>query len=105
MLRAHNRLLLLQYKFSGGDFGKQYDPLGACNNDGSSNPEEVADAVFVGCFKGVFGERTMKFEYKNKETLTNEVKSVGERRSHTFLWRNPFFFVGGGEGGKIASLG
>lgn len=96
MLRAHNRLLLLllQYKYSGGDFGKQYDPLGKCNEE-SPHPEDVDNAVlYYGGFKDVFGERAMNFADKNRETLTNEVVSVGNRESLTLLWRYSFSGVG-----------
>lgn len=76
-----NHLLLLQYGYSGGDFGGDYNPLDACDGEPSPPPSTSPspDAVYFGCYKDVFGERTMGYEYKDQENLTNEVKSAGER--------------------------
>lgn len=80
----------MQYEYSGGIFGGDYNSLGECDIVEPPNPTVIlpspspaADAVYFGCFKDVPGERTMGFEYKDTENLTNEVKSAGER--HTIM--------------------
>lgn len=97
ILPAHNNLLLLQYEYSGGKFGGDYNPLGACDNADLTSPTRPppapssdAGAVYFGCFKDVLGQRTMGYEYQDTENLTNEVKSAGESFPHALLNRTSF---------------
>lgn len=72
--------LYLQYKYSGGTYGADFEPFDDCpgivDDSPTPAPTLTPGAVYLGCFKDKKNYRTMEtLAYKAKNQLTNEVKN------------------------------